>query len=213
MYILIDRSGAMDGDKIVAMNQGLQLLKSDLETEASAVESVWICVISFGGESRIEVPLTQLQWFLPPTLLAGGNAPLGGALQLLNDAIDRDVILSSGQPQLRDFKPLVLIFIDGEPNDEWREPARALRQRAEANRANIIAVGTGPQSIAGLKEIARMVLLVERVNTRSLLDLLEWFARSIKALSQDRHSRDWDASGSASSITLPPAPAGFEVVR
>lgn len=211
MYILIDRSGAMDGDKIVAMNQGLQLLKSDLETEASAVESVWICVISFGGESRIEVPLTQLQWFLPPTLLAGGNAPLGSALQLLNDAIDRDVILSSGQPQLRDFKPLVLIFIDGEPNDEWRGPAGSLRQRAEANRANIIAVGTEPQGIAGLKEITGMVLLMERVNAGSLLDLLEWFARSIKALSRDRHSRD--ASGSASSIALPPVPAGFEVVR
>jgi uncharacterized protein YegL len=145
----------MDGEAMIAVNQGLQLLKSDLESEPRAVESVWISVISFGDEFRVDVPLTELPFFYPPTFQAGGSTPLGGALQLLNDSIDRDILLpSSGQSHTGDYKPLVFIFTDGDPTDDWRPPAQALKQRTVAKMANIIAVGCGPNvNMANLKEI------------------------------------------------------------
>jgi uncharacterized protein YegL len=98
----------MRGEPIVAVNEGLQFLKSDLEDEPRAVESVWISVISFGRQARVEVPLTELMGFSPPTLQgdSGGEfTALGKALRLLSLAIDRDV-------KLRTEESLVLCHTD-----------------------------------------------------------------------------------------------------
>ncbi len=212
VYILVDRSGSMDGEAMIAVNQGLQLLKSDLDNEPRAVQTVWVSVISFGDQFRVDVPLTELSFFYPPTFTAGGSTPLGGALQLLNDAIDRDVTgPSSGQSHTGDYKPLVFIFTDGDPTDEWRGPARALKSRTVAKTANIIAVGCGPNvNTANLKEITESVLFMEHVTAGNFQALLAWMSMSIKTASVKLSSGGGAPSGTA--VSLPTAPPGFVTV-
>ena len=206
VYILADRSGSMSGEAIVAVNQGLQFLKNDLENEPRAVESIWISVISFGGHATVDVPLTELLSFVPPTLNAEGSTPLGEALRLLNQAIDHDIILGSGQ-HTGDYKPLVFLFTDGEPTDEWRGPALEVKQRNQAKTANMIAIGCGPNTnSATLKEITESVMLMENVNGGDFQKLLAWISQSAKRASQVRPSGDPNAQNQ---VTLPPPPFGL----
>lgn len=211
IYILADRSGSMAGDPIVAVNQGLQFLKSDLETEPRAVESVWISVISFGGQARVEVPLTELMAFIPPILNAEGGTPLGGALRLLNQAIDNDIISSTGQ-HTGDYKPLVFLFTDGEPTDEWRTPAQEVKQRTQAKTANIIAVGCGSQvNTTTLKEITESVMLMENTGPGDFQRLLAWVSMSVKRASVPKGGGN-SGTGTAT-VDLPPPPgSGFKIV-
>lgn len=209
VYILADRSGSMVGEPIVAVNQGLQFLKNDLENEPRAVESIWISIISFGGRATVDVPMTELLSFLPPTLNAEGSTPLGEALRLLNQAIDHDIILGSGQ-HTGDYKPLVFLFTDGEPTDEWRTAAQEVKQRTQAKTANIIAIGCGSNvNVSTLKEITESVMLMENVNGGDFQRLLAWVSQSVKRASQTRPSGDPNAQNQ---VSLPPPPGpGFQI--
>lgn len=182
VFILADRSGSMAGEKIVQVNSGLQLLKSDLETEPRAVQTVWISVISFGdGGARVDVALTELMGFIPPSFTASGGTPMGEALRLLNQEIDNNVRMGS------DYKPLVFLFTDGEPTDEWRSAAAAVKQRSQMKTANIIAIGCGSDvNLNTLKEISETVLHMSNVSSGQLQNLMAWISQSVKKVSQTR---------------------------
>jgi uncharacterized protein YegL len=167
----------MRGEPIVALNQGLQFLKSDLENEPRTVESVWISVISFGGQARVEVPLTELLGFIPPTLkgdTGGEFTGLGKALRLLSLAIDRDVKLRTEESP-GDFCPIAIIFLDGDPSDDWREAAHDLKQRKHIKLANIIGIGCGADvNTTALREITENVLLMENLSAGAFQNLICW---------------------------------------
>jgi uncharacterized protein YegL len=163
----------MAGEAMIAMNQGLSLFQIDLLSEPRAAESVWITLISFGNGARTDVPLTGLAMFCPPTLQASGSSSLGAALRLLNDSLDRDVVLPSVTCQ-GDYQPIVLIFLASNPADEWREAAKRLRERRHPS-ANVIAVTNGTTIDASdLAEIAGTVLLMEQSSAGSFQRLLSW---------------------------------------
>jgi uncharacterized protein YegL len=212
VYILADRSGSMSGEAIVSVNQGLQFLKNDLEDEPRAVETVWISVISFGGKATVDVPLTELMAYNPPTLYAEGSTPMGEAMRLLNQAIDHDVVLSSGQ-HTGDYRPLIFLFTDGEPTDDWRSAARELKARTQAKTANIVAVGCGPSVNANtLKEITESVMMMENTNQGEFTKLMEWISMSVKQVSQKRTTADPSNNNAApSQVNLPPLPGGFTI--
>jgi uncharacterized protein YegL len=202
----------MAGEAIVSVNQGLQFLKSDLEGEPRAVESVWLSVISFGGQARIEVPLTELMQFVPPTLIADGGTPLGEALRLLNRSIDNELQIASGA-HTGDWKPLVFLFTDGEPTDEWRGPLQEIRQRNSVRPVNIIAVGCGPNSNTTiLKEITEMVVFMEHVTSGDFQKLMQWISQSVRSASRSVGSGRPGAAGGAPVADLPPLPNQFRIV-
>lgn len=212
VYILADRSSSMLGEAIVQVNQGLQFIKSDLETEPRAVETVWISVISFGGQATMDVSLTELMAFTPPTLKAEGNTPLGAALRLLNQSIDHDVLLNTGQ-HTGDWKPLIFLFTDGEPTDDWRVPAGELKARTRAKAANIIAVGCGSSAnVTMLKEITETVMLMKDVNPRTFADLMKWISSSVKTVTQATQGADpGDTGNQPAQAALPALPQGFVI--
>jgi uncharacterized protein YegL len=211
VYILADCSSSMSGEPIVAVNQGLQFLRSDLEMEPRAVESVWLSVITFGGTARLEVPLTELLGFYPPTLNATGGTPLGGALRLLNQAIDNDVVLTSGQ-HTGDYRPLVFLFTDGEPTDDWQAAAAEVHQRAQAKTANIIAVGCGANVNSGtLKAITEHVMLMHEVGAGDFQRLMQWISQSVRRASVPRQPTGPGAPPPTVDLPPPPGP-GFTIV-
>jgi uncharacterized protein YegL len=145
--------------------------------------------------------------FYPPTLDADGGTPMGGALRLLNQAIDNDVVFSTGQGT-GDYKPLIFIFTDGEPTDDWRAAAQEVKQRAAARTANIIAVGCGPSVNAGtLKEITESVLMMDQATAGRFKALKLWISQSVKSASV-KASSPTGAGGAAAGTVLAPPPAG-----
>ncbi len=180
IYILADTSGSMAGEAILALSQGLSFLKDDLVNEPRAVETVWLSVITFGGQAQVAVPLTELMAFTPPTLNAEGGTPLGGALRLLNQSIHFDVVVTSGKGT-GDYKPLVFLFIHGEPTDDWRSAVQEIKQRTRAKIAYFVAVGCGDQvNYTTLKEITEIVYRIKNVTADDFRKLIRWIPMSVK---------------------------------
>ena len=79
IYLLLGTSSSMAGAPIQAVNQGINLLYNELMNDASAIETVYLAVITFDSQARIVTPLTELTQFSPPTLSAGGARAMGAA--------------------------------------------------------------------------------------------------------------------------------------
>ena len=139
IYLLIDCSESMVGDPIAAIEEGLHTFLNDLQKDPIAVETVWLSVITFGTVARLIMPLTELKDFELPHLEAGGATYLGEAIRMVNSRIRQEVRKTS-DCEKGDWKPMVYIFTDGDPNDEWTEAAKDFRNQ---KLASIIACGAG----------------------------------------------------------------------
>lgn len=209
VYILADRSASMAGAPITAVNQGLQMLTADVYRDPRAVETAWISVISFGGDARVEVPLTEAPAFKAPHLTASGGTPMGAALSLLNDALDRDLRAPSGAQHTGDYRPFIFIFTDGQPTDDWKAPATKLRQRSVAKTADIIAVGCGMGvDTTMLGQLTETVMKMEDASEGSFKKLFQWLSDSVK-----RASTPTVSEGEGKEPPFSPPPPGIIEIK
>jgi uncharacterized protein YegL len=208
IYLLLDTSGSMAGAPIQAVNQGVNLLYNELMNDPSAIETVYIAVVTFDSQAKMVAPLTELTKFKPPTLNAGGTTALGAALRLLNDSLDRDVIPNAPERK-GDYKPLVFLMTDGMPTDSWEREADAIKSRPKQKLANIIALGCGGGvDVNTLKRITEVVLLMDTVTPDQINQFFKWVSQSVSTASVSAQA----AGAGEAEIGLPPPPAGIQVV-
>ncbi|RCX17609.1 uncharacterized protein YegL [Anaerobacterium chartisolvens] len=203
VYLLLDCSGSMSGEPIEAVKQGVKALLSDLRGDPQALETAYLSVITFDSTARQVIPLTELMQFKEPELNAGGATALGGALKLLSECIKKEVRKST-ESQKGDWRPLVFLLTDGEPTDNWQEPARELK---ESKPANIIACAAGANADTRvLKQITESVVVMNTVSAGDLAQFFAWVSGSIKMSSKSLDAKPGGA------IELPPPPQGFVIV-
>jgi uncharacterized protein YegL len=101
LYLLIDTSASMQGDAIEAVNTGVSTLISSLLENPHTFETVHLCIITFGGEAKMFLPLTEIGAVSVSRFEGDGQTPLGGALQILNTSLDRDVIKNDSSRELK----------------------------------------------------------------------------------------------------------------
>lgn len=207
VYLLLDTSGSMAGDAIEAVNVGLSTMISALRSNAMALETAYLSLIAFGGErARVITPLTSLDQITIPTLSADGLTPLGDAIRLLNESLDKDIILNDKtQERKGDYKPMVFILTDGEPNDDWRPQHKILKERTRAKVGGLIAIGCGSGvNKATLKEISEHALFMQDLTADSLSKLFKWISASITTASVRASQRATDAGAAALELPQPP---------
>ena len=188
----------------MAVTEGVRLLHSQLIEIPTAVETVWISLITFGTQAEVINPLTPLLEFLPPNdLKAGGTTSLGAALHLLDQALENDVKTGS-DTEKGDWRPLVYLLTDGEPTDDWEVAVEHLKNRTEKKVGTIIALACGDDiDEETLKQITEHVVRMENVNVDYLRSFFKWVSQSVSGATISAH-----AAGSASK-RLPPLPEGL----
>lgn len=200
VYLLLDCSASMSGEAIEALRTGVKALISDLRTDPQALETAYLSVITFSSSAQQISPLTELITFQEPLLEARGATALGEALKVLTQCIDTEVRKSTAT-QKGDWKPLVFLFTDGQPTDNWEQAADALKQRKVAN---IVACAAGPGADASmLKRITdpEMVVELNSVQPEALKAFFKWVSSSIKTTSSKL-----ETSSGEGPISLPPKP-------
>jgi uncharacterized protein YegL len=200
--LLLDVSGSMAGDPINELNAGLVAYKDSLAADPLASKRVEVAVVKFGGEVQTFCDFTTAEGFHPPVLDAGGNTPMGAAI---NRAIDmlrqrKELYKSHGISYLR---PWLFLITDGGPTDEWRSAAERVKQGEAAKAFSFFAVGVEGANFDVLKQIAvRSPLKLKGLAFRQLF---EWLSAS-----QAAHSRS--SPGETVPLTDPTAPEGWASV-
>jgi uncharacterized protein YegL len=214
VYLLLDTSGSMAGAPIQALRLGVEQFTKEVEGDPFAKESVYMGIITFGGEAQfVTKGLISFEDFLsefhPDSLSADGQTPLGQALWLLVESLDKDVRSSVKGGEKGDWKPLIFVLTDGEPTDEWREPRKVILDKQTKKVINVITVGCGPRiNQQNLKDIAIGPTFNMNNDEAAFKRFFQWVSQSVRAASKAVSQ----SGGGDKPATLPPPPDGIQYI-
>lgn len=198
VVLLLDRSGSMSGEPIRELNLGLRRLRDELCQNELAARRVEISIVSFGPVTT-DVAFVTAGRFDPPKLTAGGDTPMGRAIETgLNILARRKEDYKAHG--IAYYRPWVFLITDGAPTDAWQTAAQRVRIEEDAKRIAFFAIGVQGADMDRLAEIA--VRAPIKLDGLKFGDLFVWLSQSLAAVSQ---------SQPGTSVALPP-PSGWASV-
>ena len=205
VYFLLDTSGSMRGEPIQALNNALSGMINILRTDAQALDSLWISIITYDREVKQISPLTELVSFQLPEITCPQSGPTntGAGLEYIIQKVKKDVIIGSST-QKGDWKPLLFVFTDGKPSDMplYREKIIEIK---DLNFGAVVGCAAGPKADdVILKELTDNVVHLDSTDSSTLKKFFKWVSETIE---QGNKSQ-----GTGESITLPPPPNEITVV-
>lgn len=182
VYLLLDTSGSMRGERIESVKVGMQALVANLRQDPHALESVHLSVISFDRDARVLCPLTALEDFQPPVLDCPetGATHLGEALKTVCQCLDNELIRGTSERK-GDWRPLLMIMTDGKPSDtaEFNRWSAEIRKKGFAS---IIACAAGSSAKAEpLKKVADHVVELDTADGASLTGFFKWVSTTVSS--------------------------------
>ena len=138
IFLLLDCSGSMSGEKIKTLNQEGKDMIEDFKGERLSDVNLKICVITFGNTAKVHTELSSLKDLNFVDLVATGMTPLGGALNLASSIInDKEKVPSKG------YRPVVVLVSDGHPNDTWESALNDFITGKRTSKCEKWALGIG----------------------------------------------------------------------
>ena len=205
VYFLLDTSGSMRGEPIQALNNALSGMVNTLRSDAQALDSLWISIVTYDREVKEIAPLTELVSFQLPEITCPQSGPTntGAGLEYIIQQVKKDVIKGSST-QKGDWKPLLFVFTDGKPSDMplYREKIIEIKN---LNFGAVVGCAAGPKADdIILKELTDIVVHLDSADSSTLKQFFKWVSETIE---QGNKSQ-----GTGESITLPPPPSEITVV-
>jgi uncharacterized protein YegL len=205
VYLLLDTSGSMVGEPIEAVKVGLQTMVTSLRQDPSALETVWLSIITFDTEVKQLIPLTELEKFaLPPINIPQSGATfLGRALEILCECCDKELIKNTTDRK-GDWMPLLFIMTDGSPSDIglYREMLPKVKMR---NFGNIVACAAGSKAKESyLKELANVVVSLDTTDSNTFTLYFKWVSDAINVGTR--------SIGAVIDVIIPPPPTEINIV-
>ncbi len=196
--LLLDRSASMAGAPIRELNAGLVALRSELLTDSLAMKRVEVAVVSF-GPVQVETDFFTAANFIPPVLDAGGDTPMGEAIEQGISMVRqrKDIYKSSG---ILSYRPWIFLITDGAPTDSWQEAAQLVHTGEAQKSFAFFAVGVQGARMDILGQIStREPIKLQGFKFR---EMFLWLSRSMRSVSQ---------STPGATVPLPP-PTGWAEV-
>ena len=204
IYLLLDCSESMAGEAIEDLSNGVADMIKILRQNPNAIDTAWLSIITFSRYAKQEFPLTDLMTLQVPKLTIRPGTAIGAALYLLKQCIEKEVRRTTSEVK-GDYKPLVFIFTDGQPTDEWRHAAEQILSNKRVKIANMYAIGCGPDVDTNiLQQITDITFMMKGMTREDWHKVFIWLSASIQTASQ--------AIGNEQSINLPALPDVLEEV-
>jgi len=173
--LLLDVSETMKGEPIEALNNGLFLFVNALRGEPQALETVCLSVITFGNIAKQIVLLTDLVSFQVPQFSAGGYRVLGAALELLDERLEVEVKKPT-RDEKGDWKPIIFLFTDGIPSDNWQNGAGKIKKQD----VTVVACAAGFNADLNLlKQITENVIELKSASKYDISKYFRWETQNL----------------------------------
>ncbi|MFV0178666.1 VWA domain-containing protein [Empedobacter falsenii] len=183
IYFLIDVSESMVGEPIEQVEQGIATIIKDLKTDPYALETVWISIIGFAGDSKVITPLQDIITFYPPKFPIGSGTSLSKGLDLLMTNIDNEITKTTFEKK-GDWKPIIFLFTDGTPTDNTDKQIDRWNLNYR-NKANLVIIALGENTNLNLlNKLSDNVLMFKNTDENSYKEFFKWVTASIKATSE-----------------------------
>ncbi len=113
VFLLVDVSGSMSGEKIATVNTALREMIATFRNIKNPKGIIKLCIVAFGNnEAKIIKPLSVIQPEDAFELQAAGGTPMGMAFETLKSLLDDESVLTK-----RDYTPTAILISDGLPTD------------------------------------------------------------------------------------------------
>lgn len=185
--LLLDTSGSMAGERIDALNQGLQSFSTEIRRHPLTARRIEVAVITFDSEVRLAQRFVTAERFNPPTLSAVGQTSMGAGIDSALTLVESRKVQyrRHGLPY---YRPWVFMITDGKSEGEsesvLKRAAQRLREDEAARRVALFAVGVADADIDCLREIVvREPQLLEGLEFK---EMFLWLSASMQAISQSQ---------------------------
>lgn len=183
VILVLDTSGSMHGAPIAALNEGIKAFKQDVLRDTQAMLSVEVSLITFGEGVQQVQDFVTIEHFDPTQLKADGLTPMGEALSLALDVLEKRKLVykNHGIPY---YRPWVFLITDGAPTDSWQAAAQDLREAEVKNRLLFFSVAVKGADMNTLKQISMRPPVL--LNSLDFRDLFMWLSSSMKRVSSGK---------------------------
>lgn len=186
--LCLDTSGSMDGQPINELNEGVRLFYEAIKEDETALYSAEISIVTFGGnnaECIADFASLELQPNVPK-LLASGMTPMGEAVNMALDLLERrkDEYKDRGVDY---YQPWLVLMTDGEPNGDKSELSRAINRTVELvnqKKLTVFPIGIGAyadMNVLGQFSPKRPPLKLQGLKFR---EFFAWLSKSVSKTSQ-----------------------------
>lgn len=206
VYLLLDVSGSMTGERITAVENGVRTMVAALNCEPQALETAYLSVITFSNSAQQVVPLTDLQNFNPPQLKAGGMTSMGEALSFVAQCAEKEVKKATPDEK-GDWKPLVFIMTDGGATDDVEKGLVDFRKRKWGI---VVACAAGSDAdTTELLKITESVVSLDTADSTTIATFFKWVTASVSSSSRSIGSQAKEPTGLD---RLPPPPETIHIL-
>ena len=141
LFLLIDTSGSMEGEKIGIINNTIREVIPELRDIGGADVDLKIAVLSFSSGCKWlyaePVSVDTFQW---NNMEANGVTDLGSALEELNSKMSKDKFLKAPSASVA---PAIFLLSDGQPTDDYESALKNLQKNNWYKYAIRIAIAIG----------------------------------------------------------------------
>lgn len=195
VFILVDVSGSMQGQKIGAVNVALKEMINSFKKIENPKGVIELSVITFGDEQvNVIKPLSRITEDDSFELDANGSTPMGKCFETVADLIEDYGVVSS-----RSFTPTIVLISDGNPTDflnyhtgmsieeimNWPSLVK-LNSGTRSSKATRLAMGIGgDQDYNILKSFINneSIPVIKATDTQTISRFFDWVTMSISVRS------------------------------
>lgn len=185
--LCLDTSGSMAGAPIEELNAGVGLFYQAIREDEAAVNAAEISLVTFGYDWRCIADFAGVERHdQEPCLTASGGTPMGEAVNLALDLLERRQ-REYRENGVESFRPWLVLMTDGQPNGDPQQLEYAISRvagMAEARKLVVIPIAIGSHAdnqVLQRFSPGRPALTLQGLKFR---EFFAWLSRSVSVASR-----------------------------
>ena len=185
--LCLDCSGSMMGEPINELNAGVKTFYQAIDEDEIARFSAEICIVTF-GPAKLEADYATLDVRpQPPVLSASGNTPMGEAVKISLDSLERrkELYKESGVDY---YQPWLVLMTDGKPYggslELLNQQINRVAGMVEAGKLVLFPIGIGSEADMGTLQRFSPKRPPLRLQGLKFSEFFSWLSKSVSRVSQ-----------------------------